>query len=168
MKEHTQQINRYQGFTLIELLIVVSIIGVVVTLAVFGLQGSRVSARNAKRLADLETIRAALEIYKSENNAYPPMGASPTCSGWNISTNSNWLYNLTTLTNKPVDPINTTVSGCDNGFFYRYAACGTGYKLQVRLEGVSTGSTCPSCGGHTGGTQGIAGTGDFWHCVTNP
>ena len=42
------------GFTLIELLVTISIIGILIGLSVFGLQGARQSARDAKRKADLD------------------------------------------------------------------------------------------------------------------
>lgn len=59
------------GFTLIELLIVIAIIGVLTGISVFALTGSRESARDTKRKTDLEQIRSALEIYKSDCNRYP-------------------------------------------------------------------------------------------------
>ena len=70
-----------KGFTLIELLVVVSIIGILIALSIFGLQGARESSRDARRKADLETIRSGLEIYKADCNDYPPaskvVGGSP-------------------------------------------------------------------------------------------
>ena len=60
-----------KGFTLIELLVVISIIGILVALSLFGMQGARESSRDARRKADLETIRSGLEMYKSDCNIYP-------------------------------------------------------------------------------------------------
>ena len=60
-----------KGFTLIELLVVISIIGILIAISVFGLQGARKSSRDAKRKADLQQIRSALEIYKADCNQYP-------------------------------------------------------------------------------------------------
>lgn len=62
------------AFTLIELLVVISIIGILIALSVFGLQGARESARDARRKADLELIRSGLEIYKSDCGSYPTTG----------------------------------------------------------------------------------------------
>ncbi len=59
------------GFTLVELLVVVSIIGILIGLSVFGLQGARISSRDARRKADLEAIRSGLEIYKADCDRYP-------------------------------------------------------------------------------------------------
>ena len=61
-----------RGFTLIELLVVISIIGILISLSLFGIQNSRKSARDAKRKSDLESIRSALEMYKADEGYYPP------------------------------------------------------------------------------------------------
>ncbi len=59
-----------RGFTLIEMLVVIAIIGIVVSLSLFGLNGARESSRDAKRKSDLELIRAAIETYRSDCNNY--------------------------------------------------------------------------------------------------
>lgn len=63
--------KRLNGFTLIEILVVISIIGILVSLSLFGIQNSRKSARDAKRKSDIESIRSALEMYKADNGVYP-------------------------------------------------------------------------------------------------
>jgi len=60
-----------EGFTLIELLVVISIIGILVSLSLFGIQGARKSSRDAERKSDLEAIRSALEMYKADKGFYP-------------------------------------------------------------------------------------------------
>lgn len=61
-----------KGFTLIELLVVVAITGIIIGISLFGIQGARESARDARRKSDMEMIRSGLEIYKSDCNGYPP------------------------------------------------------------------------------------------------
>lgn len=131
-----------RGFTLIELLIVITIIGIILALSIFGLQGARESARDGKRKADLEQIRSGLELYKADCNKYPSGsltagndlrgdGSSTTCS-----TNNYYLTSI------PGDP--------NPGRLYPYTSSGTpptSYTLCASLEGVgSAQSGCGSCG----------------------
>lgn len=59
------------GFTLIELLISISLIGVLATIGINGFQAISRGGRDALRKTELEKIRSAAEVYKSETNAYP-------------------------------------------------------------------------------------------------
>ena len=65
-----------KGFTLIELLVVIAIIGLLSTLAVVALGNARVKARDAKRLSDLKQVQTALELYYTDNSAYPTVTSS--------------------------------------------------------------------------------------------
>lgn len=60
-----------RGFTLIELLVVISIIGILSGIIIAGLNGSRVSARDARRVADIKNIQLALAVYYSDQGHYP-------------------------------------------------------------------------------------------------
>lgn len=63
--------SNLNAFTLIEMLIVMGIISVLAAVSLFALEGSRESARDARRRADLETIRSGLELYRSDCGEYP-------------------------------------------------------------------------------------------------
>lgn len=130
------------GFTLIEVLVVISIIGVLIGLSVFGLMNTRESARNTKRKSDLEQIRAGLELFKSDCDTYPlglPTAGDPL--------NGNGSRDTCLVTNQymssvPGDPIATT------GRVYYYSSPdGVTYRLCSALEG-ETGTDCSaqSCG----------------------
>jgi general secretion pathway protein G len=67
-----------KGFTLIELLVVVAIIGLLSTLSVVALGSARKKANDSKRLLDIKQVQTALELYYTDNNAYPTSTASST------------------------------------------------------------------------------------------
>lgn len=61
-----------KGFTLIELLIVVSIIGILATLAAPSYQASVIKAREAALRQDLFTLRDVLDQHRADQGKYPP------------------------------------------------------------------------------------------------
>ena len=73
-----------KGFTLIELLVVIAIIGLLSTLAVVALGNARQKARDAKRLSDLKQMQTALELYYTDQTAYPA-GAAVTLGAGNFA-----------------------------------------------------------------------------------
>ena len=60
------------GFTLLELMIVVSIIGILATLAVPSYQSSVVKANEAALRQDLSTLRDVLDQHKADQGKYLP------------------------------------------------------------------------------------------------
>lgn len=76
MKRH---INK-KGFTLIELLVVIAIIGILSTLAVVSLGNARLKARDSKRLSDMRSLQSALEIYYTDQAAYPVNATTNPCN----------------------------------------------------------------------------------------
>ncbi|MBI2674222.1 MAG: prepilin-type N-terminal cleavage/methylation domain-containing protein [Candidatus Yanofskybacteria bacterium] len=95
-----------RGFTLVELLVVIAIIGILATLLLLQLGVARQRARDAKRIADVNQVRTAIELYFDDNGSYP------------VSGNYAGLGTLLVpkyLTQLPLDPLNTTLH------FYRYA-----------------------------------------------
>lgn len=64
-----------RGFTIIELLVVATIIAVLVAIGSVSFANAGKSARNSKRKADLETVRQALVLYKSDNAIYPDVSS---------------------------------------------------------------------------------------------
>lgn len=84
-----QPIKKRSGFTLVELLIVISVIGVLSSLTVFtNISKNLQRSRDGRRQTDLEAIRSALEIYRSDKGSYPTSTAG--LSGY--------------ITTVPVDP----------------------------------------------------------------
>ncbi len=60
-----------KAFTLIELLVVTTIIIILSAIGLATYRRASRNARNGRRKADLETVRQALMLYKSENGCFP-------------------------------------------------------------------------------------------------
>lgn len=119
-----------RGFTLVELLIVVGVLTVLVgsVLVVLNPDALRSRSRDAKRIADLKNIQASLELYITDNNAYPtsgPAGVSCAKSVWeNISkgpvgsdTGSSCIFKALVpayTKNLEVDPLSSTAQPPSN------------------------------------------------------
>ncbi len=127
-------VNVQRGFTLIELLVVISIIGVVMGLSFFGLQGARESARDARRKSDLELIRSGLELYRSDCNQYPASLNDPLIGDDSVPSCTTTNVYIEDVPDDPNNPVRT----------YRYYSNGTVYSICASLE-EGVGSV--SCGG---------------------
>lgn len=60
-----------RGFTILELMIVVTIVGILATLAVPSYQGSVLRAREAALKQDLFTMRDVLDQHRADKGTYP-------------------------------------------------------------------------------------------------
>jgi len=118
------------SFTLIEILVVTTIIGLLAGIGAVSYSQFVKKSRDAKRKTDLEQIRGALEMYRSEKSYYPLglptlvpdyMNSIPT----DPQDNQGYTYQYEKLP-----------TGCDNSTIY----C-SDYTLGSLLET----STVPSC-----------------------
>lgn len=66
-----------KGFTLVELIIVMSIIGILVTLGVVSYRSAQIKTRDVGRKSDLKQYQNALEVYASGHNGLYPFRGSP-------------------------------------------------------------------------------------------
>src|SRR5579863_2244769 len=79
--------KKQKGFTLIELLVVIAIIGLLASVVLVALNGSREKSREAKRVADISQMAAAFELMFNDAAAYPTgaayiyVPATPTVGG---------------------------------------------------------------------------------------
>lgn len=64
---------RTRAFTLIELLVVIAIIGILSSIVLTNLNGSRQKARDVKRVADVKQLQLALALYFDANNGKYPV-----------------------------------------------------------------------------------------------
>ena len=77
------------GFTLIELLVVTAITGLLFSIIATYSNNLRYKARDARRKADLQQIRMALEMYYDKKGQYPYCLNNTSCEGggeWNCDT----------------------------------------------------------------------------------
>lgn len=61
-----------KSFTLIEILVVITILGILISLITGNFLVSLKKGRDARRKADLENIQKALEMYYEDKRTYPP------------------------------------------------------------------------------------------------
>jgi prepilin-type N-terminal cleavage/methylation domain-containing protein len=133
--------KRKKGFTLIELLIVISIIGLLSSVVMAASNTARKAGRMAKRLADMKGIQTALELYYSDNNAYPSSAGNwrTECTGYVQAPANNVIPGLvpTYMATFPSDPAMNIAASTS---CYLYLSDGTNYKL---LDHVITDLTQP-------------------------
>ena len=76
------QKNTKTGFTLIELLVVIAILGLLASIITASLNRARSNARDAKRIAEINQMRKAVEMYYLNHGEYPRVNNSWLSSGW--------------------------------------------------------------------------------------
>lgn len=138
---------KIRGFTLIEVLVVISLVGILMAISLTAFYSTRKSARDAKRKADLEQIRSALEMYRSDVGAYPTHTASP--NNWFYGNSIFYTRGITTdtyLSVAPSDPVFT------NRYYYNsssanfYNLCSVLELSTTSLTPIPTPIGCGSCG----------------------
>ncbi len=68
------------AFTLVELLVVISIIGLLSTIAIVSMNSARSKSRDTKRIADIRQIITAMQLYYQDNGKYPDASGALGCS----------------------------------------------------------------------------------------
>ena len=74
MKSSTSKLRR--AFSLVELVVVVLIVGILAAVAAPKMFDTSTKARESATKASLSVVRNAIELYYSENAAYPTSGAA--------------------------------------------------------------------------------------------
>lgn len=127
--------EKYAGFTLIELLVVIAIIGLFAAAIFVSLASARARSRDARRKADLNQIRVAVELYVATNGTLPGSSGQGNCNnagGCNSTDVEPWIPGMDQqyIGTLPVDP--------SNGATYRYRYrpnAGTGdYEIDAPVE----------------------------------
>lgn len=111
------------GFTFIEILVVITIIGILAAVAMVSYQSANIRSRDAKRKADIEQIRSALEMYRADYTFYPASLSSLT---------TTYIQTLPTPP-KTTDCSTGSYTGC-----YTRGAVTTTYTISITLEAGGT------------------------------
>ncbi len=146
-------LEKERGFTLIELLVVIAIIGILAGIVLASLGSSRASARDARRIADLQQARTALTLYalKYDNYMESGSGCGYQGNGWGWfnyqgsspsypESMSQCLVDAGVVAAEIVDPTGNR-SGCNSsnsvyGCYMKSTCAGTygGTYLYAKLE----------------------------------
>ena|SRR3989344_5284708 len=121
-----------KGFTLIELLVVIAIIGILSSVVLASLNTARIKARDARRLADLNSLTLALELYANDNSGKYPL-ANANCA----ADDHHGLDVLTTGPAPYISKIPTDPTASPNCYTYASGASGvanTNYHMAATLE----------------------------------
>jgi len=125
-----------QGFSFIEVLVVSTIIAVLTAVGVSNFRIANQKSRDGKRQGDLEQIRAALELYRTDQNDYPTTGEWPGTGGALSASGTTYMSVI------PSDP--------KTDYDYYYSSDGLTYTLCVSLElGELTACGSGDCGAGT-------------------
>jgi general secretion pathway protein G len=132
------------GFTLIEVLVAATIIAVLVAIGMVSYSSVNKRSRDAKRRGDLEQMRSALELYRSEYGFYPFVGSGSWTSASDLNTGDPATGLVPSfMPSVPSDPKSTErysykATNVSSGTYY-------GYCVSAKLETISvTSSTCAS------------------------
>jgi prepilin-type N-terminal cleavage/methylation domain-containing protein len=149
-RTHLAFFKKFQkGFSLLELLVVISIIGILVSIGTASFSAAQRTTRDSRRRADVKAMQSAFEQYKASTGAY---ATCSTMAAYNPGTGALMPGGL------PLDPRNTgdyvynTSNGCTT----------TNYCVCALLEGGSGNADEPE----TPGTCEFNASGTYY-CLTN-
>jgi len=134
--------RKHKGFTLIEILVTVVIIAILTAIGVVAYSSINKRSRDAKRKSDIEQIRSALEMYRSDNGYYPNIT-------WGDYAHASGLETLLDpyIPDIPSDPLSTQYYwykelGLSDGKYYAYC-------LSAHLEaGAPASKPCTAYNGY--------------------
>lgn len=124
--------KKYPGFTLIEILIAVAIIAILTAIGIVSYSSVNKRSRDAKRFGDIEQIRSALEMYRSDRGHYPAPDGNQSPSFGVAANLQTELVDNGYLPSIPADPQSPTHNymyeasnqDLETGNFYGYCLCG--------------------------------------------
>jgi prepilin-type N-terminal cleavage/methylation domain-containing protein len=125
--------RRQSGFSILELLIVLAIVGILASVAIYALGVSRATSRDSKRVSDVSVLRSSLSQY------WLQMARYPVSDGVDLGVPGGPAVGLTTegfvgqqgggsviLPSLPIGP--------SSGEYYVYKGTNNGYSLMFTTE----------------------------------
>lgn len=138
LESRTYNLETNRGFTLIELLVVVAIIGLLASLVLISLGAVRAKSRDARRIADIKTLREALDSYYINFKSYPLNTSCASSNSRTVTlnktspdTNGNINDNLigaSIIKTRVFDPISGSLDGITYNFYYNSCASNGDYN----------------------------------------
>lgn len=122
-----------RGFSILELLIVIAIVGILASVAVYALGVSRAMSRDAKRVSDISVFRSSLSQYWLQKASYPVSEA------FEIGKPGTGISGLTSNGFVGADGGGSVILsplplGPKTGEYYRYQGSLDGYSLRFTTE----------------------------------
>lgn len=127
-------VKNKQGFALIELLVVIFIMALLAALIMAVTSGARARGRDGRRKADIDQIKKAIELYRSDNGGNAPALSCTSGSPCTSNAGSTWIAGLspTYISSVLRDPSDSATRR------YKYATGGTNdFEIDVNFEDVS-------------------------------
>ena len=134
---------RRPGFTLIELLVVIAIIGILASFAIASFTSAQAKGRDSRRKADLDAMKKALELYKSDSTGakYYPSGRGDAVvrRTGDPAGNTNYLTSGNYIKQIPYDPKSNSPYTINLGNIDGSVCAGgcTTYRLRATLENAN-------------------------------
>jgi len=144
--------NKNKGFTLIELMVVISIIGVLSSVVLAGLQSTRVKARNSRIVQGVQQLRNQIELTRS-GDSYPSLLGS-TQSSYSPPPNhqarhSSFTTNLNVLVTDILKQNNLTYPTGYSGNSTSGGGCGVTYDIAAASNALTIYIDNTTCGAAT-------------------
>jgi prepilin-type N-terminal cleavage/methylation domain-containing protein len=117
-----KKIKKQKGFTLIELLVVISIIALLSSVILAGLNDTREKARDSKRISQIKQIQTALEFYYDKYGFYPYNLYTGDCNVGDFGNSLDVLVTDNFLPEYPNDPVG--VQDGTNNLCFQYLGYG--------------------------------------------
>lgn len=143
---HAKRTSRHLGFTIVELLIVIVVIAILTTVVTVAYRGMQARARDSVKIATVNKLTKALEMYYLDNGRYPGLqdgsGIEGACGS--LTDNWGWCDRMKSLADAlapylTVDPVSLSSFTTGTTYYYYYNSSGNDnfmhYGLMAYLEG---------------------------------